>query len=129
MLKLQHSLNEMCFDCIKRAHQGKVKIVVGTDYIGWKPVTLNAKEFACLVKIGMTPMEAIKAGTSVAAELLMMDDKIGTIEKGKIADLVAVKGDPAKDISLLQKVEFVMLGGRIIKNQEHILEGLRMTFV
>src|SRR5207253_5259390 len=86
-----------------------VKIALGTDAGGfdWKKVN-QAKEFEYYVQYGMTPIEAIHTGTSTAAELLGWSDKTGTIEAGKWADLVAVSGDPLKDITELQKVKFVM---------------------
>ena len=68
-----------------------------------------------MVKWGMTPAQAIRAATASAAELLDMQDKIGTIEAGKFADIVAVPGDPVKDISVLEQVNFVMKGGVIYK--------------
>ena len=94
-----------------------VKIALGTDAGGfdWKKVN-QAKEFEYYVQYGMTPMQAIRTGTSVAAELLGWSDKAGTIEAGKWADLVAVSGDPLKDITELQKVKFVMKGGAVYKN-------------
>ena len=67
----------------------------------------------------MTPMQSIRTGTSVAAELLGWSEKTGTIEAGKWADLVAVSGDPLKDITELQKVKFVMKGGAVHKNEIH----------
>jgi imidazolonepropionase-like amidohydrolase len=79
----------------------------------------QAKEFEYYVQYGMTPMQAIRTGTSVAAELLGWSDKAGTIEAGKWADLVAVSGDPLKDITELQKVKFVMKGGAVHKNEIH----------
>jgi len=63
----------------------------------------------------MTPMQAIQAGTRVAAECLRWDDRIGTVEPGKLADLVAVQGDPTKDITELERVTFVMIGGKVVK--------------
>ncbi|HKE33735.1 MAG TPA: amidohydrolase family protein [Candidatus Acidoferrum sp.] len=97
-----------------------VKIALGTDAGGfdWKKVN-QAKEFAYYVQYGMTPMQSIRAGTSVAGELLGWSDKAGTIEAGKWADLVAVSGDPLKDITELQKVRFVMKGGAVHKNEMH----------
>jgi len=97
-----------------------VKIALGTDAGGfdWKKVN-QAKEFAYYVQYGMTPMQSIRAGTSVAGELLAWSDKAGTIEVGKWADLVAVSGDPLKDITELQKVRFVMKGGVVHKNEMH----------
>jgi imidazolonepropionase-like amidohydrolase len=94
-----------------------VKIALGTDAGGfdWKKVN-QAKEFEYYVQYGMTPMQSIHTGTSVAAELLGWSDKAGTVEAGKWADLVAVSGDPLKDITELQKVKFVMKGGAVYKN-------------
>ncbi|PYT78654.1 MAG: Xaa-Pro dipeptidase [Acidobacteria bacterium] len=94
-----------------------VKIALGTDAGGfdWKKVN-QAKEFEYYVQYGMTPMQAIHTGTSTAAELLGWSDKTGTIEAGKWADLVAVSGDPLKDITELQKVKFVMKGGAVYKH-------------
>jgi imidazolonepropionase-like amidohydrolase len=94
-------------------HAG-VKIGVGTDFGGYPPV-LNAREFAALVKAGMSPMQAIQAGTRVGAEALRWDDRLGTLEAGKLADIVAVPGDPLKDISELERVNFVMIGGKVVK--------------
>jgi imidazolonepropionase-like amidohydrolase len=91
---------------------------LGTDAGGfdWKKVN-QAKEFEYCVQYGMTPMQAIRAGTSVASELLGWSDTAGTVEGGKWADLVAVSGNPLKDITELQKVKFVMKGGVIFKNE------------
>jgi imidazolonepropionase-like amidohydrolase len=68
--------------------------------------------------LGMTPMQAIMAGTKVNAELLNKQTEIGTIEVGKLADIIAVKGDPLKDLSELQRVKFVMIGGKVVKNEK-----------
>ena len=99
-----------------KAKKKGVKIALGTDAGGfdWKKVN-QAKEFAYYVQYGMTPIEAIRTGTSVAAELLGWSDKAGTIEAGKWADLVAVSGDPLKDVTELQKVKFVMKAGAVHK--------------
>ena len=97
-----------------------VKIALGTDAGGFDWKALNeAKEFEYYVQYGMTPMQAIRTGTSVAAELLGWEDKLGTIEAGKWADLVAVSGDPLKDIKELENVKFVMKGGAVFKNEMH----------
>src|ERR1700704_4919134 len=94
-----------------------VKIALGTDAGGFNWKVLNqAKEFAYYVQYGMTPMQAIRAGTSVPAELLGWSDKVGTIEAGKWADITAVDGDPLKDITELERVVFVMKGGAVYKN-------------
>ncbi len=97
-----------------------VKIALGTDAGGFDWKQLNqAKEFEYYVQYGMTPMQAIRAGTSVPAELLGWGDKGGTIEPGKWADLVAVSGDPLKDVTELERVKFVMKGGAVFKNEVH----------
>jgi len=97
-----------------------VKIALGTDAGGFDWKLLNqAKEFEYYVQYGMTPMQAIRAGTSVPAELLGWSDKLGAIEAGKWADLVAVSGDPLKDITELQRVKFVMKAGVVFKNEGH----------
>ena len=94
-----------------------VKIALGTDAGGFDWKALNeAKEFEYYLQYGMTPLQAIRAGTSTAAELLGWGDKLGTIEAGKWADIVAVSGDPLKDIKELQNVKFVMKGGMVYKN-------------
>ena len=94
-----------------------VKIVLGTDAGGFDWREMNeAKEFEYYVQYGMTPMQAIRTATTSAAELLGWSDKMGTIEAGKWADLVAVTGDPLKDITELERVKFVMKGGAVFKN-------------
>lgn len=93
-----------------------VRYALGTDLIGspTHPQELAAKEFELAVGWGMDPMQAIVAGTRISAEAMSMDHVIGTIGTGKWADMIAFSGDPLKDISVLQRVEFVMQGGRII---------------
>jgi imidazolonepropionase-like amidohydrolase len=98
-----------------RALRAGATIVFGTDAGGFAWSENEAKEFSLMVKYGMTPMQAIQSATSVAAKALDMEDKIGSIEAGKLADIVAVKGDPLSDISLMEKVSFVMKDGRIYK--------------
>ena len=99
----------------KKAHQAGVKIAFGTDS-GVSYHGDNAKEFLYMVEGGMAPMAAIQSATRVAAELLGIEDALGTIEVGKTADIIAVKGDPIKDISALQDVVFVMKDGVVYKN-------------
>jgi imidazolonepropionase-like amidohydrolase len=97
-----------------------VRIVLGTDAGGFDWRDLNeAKEFEYYVNYGMTPMQAIRSATTSAAELLGWSDKMGTVEAGKWADLVAVSGDPLKGITELQRVKFVMKSGTIFKNDLH----------
>lgn len=101
----------------QKALKRNVKIAMGTDAGGfdWKEVN-QAKEFEYYVEYGMTPMQAIRSGTIVAAELLGWSEKMGAVEPGKWADLVAVGGDPLKDITELQRVKFVMKAGVVYKN-------------
>lgn len=92
-----------------------VKISFGTG-VGPFPHGTQAAEFSYLVKYGMTPAQAIQAATTVAAEMMGWQDQIGSLEKGKFADIVAVSGDPLKDITELERVSFVMKGGQVIRN-------------
>jgi imidazolonepropionase-like amidohydrolase len=99
-------------DSFQRALRKGVKIAFGTDAGGFDWTALNqAKEFEYYTRFGMTPMQAIESATRVAAELLDMSDRIGTIEPGKLADLVAVPGNPLQDITAMQHVSFVMKDG------------------
>jgi imidazolonepropionase-like amidohydrolase len=109
----------------QKALKKNVKIVFGTDAGGfdWKEVN-QAKEFEYYVQYGMTPMQAIKSATSMGAELLGWKDKMGTVEAGKWADLVAVSGDPLKDITELSRVKFVMKGGMVYKTEPAIRGSL-----
>jgi imidazolonepropionase-like amidohydrolase len=77
----------------------------------------QARDFEWLVQHGMTPASAIQAATRVNSQMLGWQDRIGSIEKNKYADIVAVSGDPLQDITELQHIKFVMKGGRIIKNE------------
>ena len=99
----------------KKAFAAGVKIGFGTDAAVY-PHGLNAHEFAVYVKLGMTPLQAIQTATVNDADLLGWSDKIGTIEAGKFADIVAVDGDPLKDVTALEQVKFVMKGGEVVKN-------------
>ena len=98
------------------AYKAGIKIAFGTDS-GVSAHGDNALEFALMVEAGMKPIEAIRSATQSAADLLQISDTVGTIEVGKMADLVAVKGDPLKQITLLQNVNFVMKNGVIYKHQ------------
>jgi imidazolonepropionase-like amidohydrolase len=102
---------------IGKAHRAGVKIAVGSDLCGSAVEShVCAREFATLIEAGLSPMDAIKAGTSVGAELLQWDDQIGSIEVDKLADIIAVPGNPLVDISALEKPVFVMKNGQIIVN-------------
>ena len=98
----------------KEAIRIGVKIALGTD-AGVEPHGQNAKEFGFMVAGGMPPSDALLAGTVSAAELLGVADKVGTLEKGKLANIVAVRGDPLQDIHLTEQVVFVMKEGTIVK--------------
>ena len=98
-----------------KAVRAGVKMAFGTDASVCAYGT-SGKQFAFMVKYGMTPMQAIQAATSNAADLLGHSDEIGSIKAGKYADLIAVSGDPLKDISLLENVEFIMKNGRVYKS-------------
>ena len=101
-----------------RALRKGVKIALGTDVGGFPWTEINqAKEFEYYVQYGMTPMQAIQSGTSVAAALLGQEQNIGAIAPGLYADLVAVAGDPLRDITELQRVKFVMKGGTVYLSQ------------
>lgn len=102
-------------DMARRAHEGGVKIAFGTD-TGVSAHGDNAGEFALLVKAGLTPLEAIRAATIWAAEHLGLLDQIGSLLPGKQADLIAVRGDPLTDVTVLTKVSFVMKGGVVYRN-------------
>jgi imidazolonepropionase-like amidohydrolase len=97
-----------------RAWRGGVKIAFGTD-AGVFPHGENAKEFAYMVEAGMPPLEAIRAATLNAASLLDQSNQLGSVEPGFAADIVAVSGDPLRDISVLQQVKFVMKAGVVYK--------------
>ena len=97
-----------------KAIERGVKVGVGSDNVGFPP-NFAANEFRLLVQLGMTPMQAILAGTKVNAELLKKDDEIGSIKEGKLADIIATKNNPVDDITELARVEFVMKGGKVIK--------------
>jgi imidazolonepropionase-like amidohydrolase len=94
-----------------------IKVMMGSGVDGSTfPHGAQALEFEALVKrSGLTPAKAIQSGTTINAEALGWQDQIGSIEKGKYADLIAVSGDPLADITELQRVKFVMKGGKIVK--------------
>ena len=97
-----------------RAHKAGVKIAFGTDS-GVSAHGDNAREFGYMVQAGMPPLVAIRSATLDAATLLGQENRLGTLEAGKASDVVAVPGDPAKDIAAMTRVEFVMKNGVIYK--------------
>jgi len=98
---------------IARAFKAGVKVAFGTDAAVY-PHGLNAREFAIMVKLGMTPMQSIQAATTNAADLLGWSDRVGSIAAGRFADIVAVSGDPVADVTQLERMVFVMKGGQVV---------------
>ena len=101
---------------VAHAFASGVKVAFGTDAAVY-PHGLNAREFAAMVKLGLTPLQAIQAATVNAADLLGWSDKIGGIDPGKWADIIAVDGDPLQDVTALEHVKFVMKGGAVVKDE------------
>ena len=99
----------------ERALKAGLTIPFGTD-AGVFQHGHNAREFAIRVRLGEPPMQSIRAATSIAAEVMGWKDRVGTIEPGKYADLIAVSGDPLKDITELERVGWVMKGGVVHRN-------------
>ncbi len=97
-----------------KAYKAGVKIAFGTD-AGVFSHGKNYNEFEYMVEAGMLPMESIKAATVIAADLLGLNDKLGSVEKGKLADIIAVDGNPLQDITVMGKVLFVMKDGKVYK--------------
>jgi imidazolonepropionase-like amidohydrolase len=106
----------------RKAIKAGVKIAFGTDAAVY-PHGLNGKEFAVYVRYGLSPIDAIRTATINAADLLGVDDR-GTIAPGKLADLVAVPGDPLKDITAMERVSFVMKGGTVVRRDASGRPGL-----
>lgn len=102
-------------EMFRNALKAGVKISFGTDAAVF-PHGQNAKEFALMTGLGMAPIDALKAATSSDAELLGIAQKVGTLEKGKLADIIAMPGDPIADITVTERVSFVMKEGKIIRN-------------
>ena len=115
-LEHDRELGEAQRENFRRAVKAGVKLAFGTD-AGICAYGTSAKQFAFMVKYGMTPMQAIQAATSSAADLIGRSIEFGSIKPGKYADVVAVAGDPLKDISLLENVQFVMKDGIVYKQK------------
>lgn len=111
-----HSVAEISEQSFPKVVAQGAKIAFGSG-VGPFPHGTQTKEFAYMVKFGMTPVQAIRAATVDAAQLMGWQGRVGSIEAGKFADLVAVDGDPTTDITELERVKFVMKGGRVFKNE------------
>jgi len=103
-------------DSFRRAVQAGVKVGYGTD-TGSIPFGQNGKQFFYMVKYGLTPMQAIQSATTWAADVMNWSDRIGSLDAGKYADLIAVTGNPLDDITILERVPFVMKGGQVVKDE------------
>jgi len=103
-------------EAFKTALKVGVKIAFGTD-VGVFPHGTQAKEFKIYTDLGMTPMQAIQTATTSAAELMSWSGKVGVVAMGSYADMVAVSGDPTKDITELERVKWVMKGGKVYKDE------------
>jgi imidazolonepropionase-like amidohydrolase len=101
-------------ESFKAATAAGVKMIFGTD-AGVYPHGTNAKQFVTMVTWGMTPLQAIQAATVTAAQALGRPDDVGTIAVGHYGDLIGVRGDPLKDVALLQSVAVVIKGGEVVK--------------
>jgi imidazolonepropionase-like amidohydrolase len=112
-LRKDREVAELQREGFRKAHKAGVKMVYGTDS-GVYPHGDNAKQFRWMVQYGMTPSQAIQSATANAAEALGRKD-VGVIEAGRYADIIAVKGNPVQDVTLLEQVDFVMKGGEIVK--------------
>ena len=112
-LKKDRDIGDIQRENFRKAHKAGAKMIYGTD-AGIFPHGDNAKQVPWMVRYGMTPLEAIRSATLNAAEALGRDD-VGIAEKGRYADLVAVKGDPLRDVTLLESVAAVVKGGEIVK--------------
>lgn len=116
--KLGESNNELYkrfLDNFLKAYKQGVKMAFGSDS-GVYPHGRNAEQFSLMVQAGMAEIDAIRSATIVASQLIGIDDKTGSIEEGKWADIIAVKGNPLEDITVLEKVEFVMKEGKVYKS-------------
>jgi imidazolonepropionase-like amidohydrolase len=106
----------------EKAVKAGVRIAYGTDS-GIYPHGMNARQFPYMVRYGMTPMQAIQSATLVAAELMGWEDRVGSLEPGRLADIVAVEDDALEDVGRLTDVSFVMKGGRVIKHDRRAIVG------
>jgi imidazolonepropionase-like amidohydrolase len=122
---VKRTLEKGYFDSVRFCREQGVRIASGSDFSGGDtlfglPMGKNAAELQALVRAGLPPLDAIVSATKISAQALMLGDKIGTLEAGKLADLVVVNGDPLSDISMLQeeaRIGMVVQGGEIVVNR------------
>jgi imidazolonepropionase-like amidohydrolase len=114
ILDKEASIGRLQRESFRRAVQAGVKLAFGTD-AGVYPHGWNGKQFATMVRFGMTSMQAIQSATGQAADLLGWSDRVGSLQAGRYADIIAVDGDPLQDVTELERVRFVMKGGVIYK--------------
>ena len=115
-LEKERTVGQAQRDNFRKAHAAGVDVVFGTD-AGVYPHGDNARQFAVMVRYGMTPMQALQAATVRAARLLGTEADVGSLDAGKYADIVAVRGDPLADIALLEEIPFVMKGGVVYQHE------------
>jgi imidazolonepropionase-like amidohydrolase len=114
-IEKERKLGKLQRENFRRALLGGDRMAFGTD-AGVYPHGDNAKQFAIMTEYGMKPLDAIRAATLNAAELLGRGKEIGVVAKGGFADIIAVQGDPRADVKLLENVRFVMKDGRVYRN-------------
>ncbi len=129
MMRKAQGVKEAAMRSFQLAHAYGITVALGTDYSNSPntPFSEIGREFYSLTRCGYTPMEAIKAGTVNGAKLMKREHEIGTVEKGKLADLVLVKGDPIKDILVLAQadnVKLVLIGGKEQKRMDDVQHGI-----
>jgi imidazolonepropionase-like amidohydrolase len=113
-IEKERQVGQLQRENFQRAHRGGVRMAFGTD-AGVYPHGDNARQFAYMVRYGMSSLDAIRTATLNAAELLGWSDRVGSLEPGLFADIVAVPGNPLDDVTALEKVRFVMKGGKVVR--------------
>jgi imidazolonepropionase-like amidohydrolase len=115
-IEKEKAVGQLQRDNFRKAWQAGVKMAFGTD-AGVYPHGDNARQFAVMVKYGMTSAEAIRAATASAADLIGRTKDVGSLAAGKYADIIAVSGDPLADVKVLEHVQWVMKGGKVYRNE------------
>ena len=114
-IEKEKKLGRLQRESFRRAFQGGARIAFGTD-AGVYPHGDNARQFSKMVEWGMQPIDSIRAATINAADLMGWPDKVGSLQPGHFADLIAVQGDPLSDVKTLENVKFVLKGGEVVRN-------------